>query len=727
MSIIRTLMGRRQFLLAAGVTSTSALAYNKLAGLMGPGIQTGTAMASEKAGVSGKGPFFDSNKYSSLLSPLKIGNMTLKNRLYSTNAVPHYIQGPENFPADVSRTYAANLARNGASIVTCRIIQNRDRKTLRGDSAHMLIFDLEDYGVQNYLDQLVEGIHCYGAKASVPIRVSSSSGGGMAGMPSGAAPGGAAGGVPGAGAPGGAAPGGAMPSGGAPGGAMPGGGVAGEPIVGGTAAAKEMTAEEKQKQIDEVVTQTKFFQNHGFDVVCLGGGGKRSGDLFKAVKKACGQDFIIENVISLIDPTVVDQEETSTAYTLDEAIAFVKQMEGLVDILQLRMAGGMTNHPTGWNSDKNKPLTLKFAEALKKTGTKIAIAPNGGFGDLDFNNECIASGKADLMAMGHAFITDWEYGKKAQEGRGEDVTPCIMCNKCHGLSQTNQWYTVCSVNPKVGIDSAVRLIEAPAVSKKVAVVGGGPAGMKAALTAAERGHKVTLYEKSDTLGGLARHADYSPFKWPLRDFKNFLAAQIKKAGVEVVLSKEATPEMIKAKGYDTVMIAIGAAPSSSRIPGADGKNVFNVVDVYPREKELGKDVVFIGGGEFGVETGIYLANAGHNLTMLTSERELMKMNRVHYPEQIIDKYKHLKNFSSATEVTVTGISDGKVTYKDAKGSEKSIKADSVVIYAGLKAKRDEALKFYGSAPRFFVVGDCSDEGGDVQKSVRSAYFAASQV
>jgi 2,4-dienoyl-CoA reductase-like NADH-dependent reductase (Old Yellow Enzyme family)/thioredoxin reductase len=716
MSLIRTLMGRRQFLLAAGVGSTSALAYKKLGGLMDPVFHGGEAMASEKAGAAGKkGPYFDSNKYSELLSPLKIGNLTLKNRIYSTNAVPHYIQGPENFPADVSRIYAANLAKNGAAIVTCRIIQSRVRKDLHGDSAHMLIFDLDDYGVQNYLDQLVEGIHCYGAKASVPIRVASSSGGGMPGMPSGAAPAGAQGG--------------AMPSGaGAPGGAMPTGGMpAGEPIVGGMAAQKEMTAEEKQKQIEEVVTQTKFFQNHGFDVVCLGGGGKRSADLFKAVKKACGQDFIIENVISLIDPTVVDQEETSTAYTLDEAISFVKQMDGLVDILQLRMAGGMTNHPTGWNSEKNKPLTLKFAEALKKTGTKIAIAPNGGFGDLDFNNECVASGKADLIAMGHSFITDWEYGRKAYEGRGEDVTPCIMCNKCHGLSQTNQWFTVCSVNPKVGIDSATRLIDSPAVSKKVAVVGGGPAGMKAALTAAERGHKVTLYEKGDALGGLTRHSDYSPFKWPLKGFKDFLAAQIKKAGVEVILNKEATPEMIKAKGYDTVMVAVGAAPNISRIPGADGKNIYNIIDVYAKEKELGKNVVFIGGGEFGVETGIYLANASHNITMLTSERELMKMNRVHYPEQIIDKYKHLKNFTSFTEVTVTGISDGKVTYKDAKGIEKSVQADSVVIYAGLKARRDEALKFYGSAPRFFTIGDCSDDGGDVQKSVRSAFFAASQV
>jgi hypothetical protein len=92
--------------------------------------------------------------------------------MYSTNAVPHYIQGPENFPAESSRFYAANLAKNGAAIVTCRIIQNRIRENLRGDSAHMLIYDLDDYGVQNYLDQLVEGIHCYGAKATgSPLRL----------------------------------------------------------------------------------------------------------------------------------------------------------------------------------------------------------------------------------------------------------------------------------------------------------------------------------------------------------------------------------------------------------------------------------------------------------------------------------------------------------------------------------------------------------------------------
>jgi NADPH-dependent 2,4-dienoyl-CoA reductase/sulfur reductase-like enzyme len=248
--------------------------------------------------------------------------------------------------------------------------------------------------------------------------------------------------------------------------------------------------------------------------------------------------------------------------------------------------------------------------------------------------------------------------------------------------------------------------------------------MKAAITASERGHKVTLFEKNDYLGGLLRHSDFSPFKWPHKEFKDFLIRQVNKSGVEAVLRKEATPEMIKAKGYEVVVVAAGSEPVISRIPGANGKNIYNILNVYGKEKELGKNVVLIGGGEIGAETGIYLADAGHNITALTNERELVPMTRVHYPELITATFKHMSNFNVITEVTTTRISEGKVTYVDAKGSEN---ADSVVIYAGFMPKRDEALKFSGSAKRFFTVGDCSEMGGNIQRSIRSAFFSASQI
>jgi len=238
---------------------------------------------------------------------------------------------------------------------------------------------------------------------------------------------------------------------------------------------------------------------------------------------------------------------------------------------------------------------------------------------------------------------------------------------------------------------------------------------------------VTLYEKGSSLGGLLRHSDYSSYKWAIKDFKDYLIKRIDELGVTVILNTSATAEMIKAKGYDTILVAVGSDPIVSKIPGADGSNVYNIIDSYSKEKSMGKNIVFIGGGEFGADAGMHLAKTGHNVTMLTSEKELFPNDRPHYPITIIEAYQDLKNFSIITEGTATGISAGKVTYKDTAGSEKSIPADSVVVYSGLKPKKDESLKFYGSAKQFFTVGDCSEKGGNIQKCIRSAFFTASEV
>jgi NADPH-dependent 2,4-dienoyl-CoA reductase/sulfur reductase-like enzyme len=732
MSLVRSLMGRRQFLVAAGVASTSALALNKLAGVVGPAFQTSPARAAEKSvtvGVKGSG------KYIHLLSPLKIGNVILKNRMYSTAAVPHNLQGGENFPAEASRSYAALLAKNGAAIVTCRIITNRVRKDLGGDSAHMVIYDVEDYGVQNYLDQLVEGIHCYGSKAAFPVDLVLP-GESQPGMPSSMAmPG--AGSTPGA-MPAGGPQGGGMPSeGGSPEGGMPGGGAQGGGASSGmgsimaslSSPPQEISAEVSKNLIETAIKQAKFYQTHGFDMASLRVPNVKDRinfgvELYSAIKKACGQDLLIESPIHVIEPSV-KSNETSSAFTLEETVALAKKWEGIVDIIQIRISGGSNNHPDGYNQEKNKPLPLRFAQAVKESGAKIIAAPNGGFNNLDFSEECIAAGKIDMIAMGRPFIADFEYAKKAYEGRN-DTVPCLMCNKCHG-SQGAPWISFCSVNPKMGIDSAVRVIDASTTRKKVAVIGGGPAGLKAAITAAERGHKVTLYEKNEFLGGQAIHADYSPFKWPTKDFKDYLVGQAKKLGVEILLKTTATPDMLKPKGYDAILIAIGSEPVASKIPGADGKNIYNIMNVWGNEKSLGKNVVFVGGGQFGVETAVYLAKLGHKVTVLSSERQLIRPTGPHQLSSISEAYQQMENFSAVTGVVTKKISDGKVTYADSKGAEKTIQADSIVVYAGFKPSQDEAMKFSGLAGETLLIGECSGIGNGIQKSQRSAFFAASQV
>jgi len=649
--------------------------------------------------------------------------------------VPHNLQGGENFPAEPSRSYAANLAKNGAAIVTCRIITNRVRKDLGGDSAHMVIFDVEDYGVQNYLDQLVEGIHCYGSKAAFPISLTLP-GQSMPGMPPGMP-------MPGAGAASGAAPAngpqeGEMPfEGGGPGGGMPSGGPQGGGASSGvgsimaslSSAPQEISAEVSKNLIETAVKQAKFYRAHGFDMASLmvpnvKNRVKFGVELCSAIKNACGEDLLIECPLHVIEPSV-ESAETASAFTMEELVALAKQWEGCVDILQIRLSGGSNNHPDGYNQERNKPLPLRFASAVKESGAKIIAAPNGGFNNLDFNEECIATGKLDLIAMGRPFIADWEYAKKAYEER-QDTVPCLMCNKCHG-SQSGPWISTCSVNPKIGIDSAVRIIDAPTAKKKVAVIGGGPAGLKTAITAAERGHSVTLYEKNAFLGGQAIHADYSPFKWPMKDFKDYLVGQAKKLGVEILLKTTATPEMLKAKGYDAILVAIGSEPATSKIPGANGKNVWDIMSIWGNEKSLGRNVVFIGAGQFGVEAAVYLAKIGHKVTVLSSERQLIRPTGPHQLSSISEAYQQMENFSGITGVTTRSISDGKVTYVDAKGAEKTIQADSVVIYAGFKPRQDEAMKFSGIAGATLLVGECGGTGNGIQKSQRCAFFAASQI
>lgn len=664
MNLNKLLLGRRQFLVAAGVTSTVALAGKRLTGAMEPVMESGVAYAAEKQDTGNKKGSAD--RYVHLLSPLMIRDKIVKNRMIHTvGSPPHFLQGPETFPSDVTRIFYSTVAK-GAAIVLCPTAlgsgQGEPQVSKRvgvGDSVHMSAYDTTDPAVENYIAQIIEGVHSMGSL-----------------------------------------------------------------VLGGSVGGSD------------VVAMAKALEYQGVDVVTMGTRNlsdksaiRAAMDQMEAVKKATG--LIITMYLTIQHPLL--RPETSDSVTrscpsLDEAIEAAKAFDGLVDIFQFRPAAAMGMHPTGWNMEKGKPDVLYLAKAIKDAGIKMLLAPNAGFQDLDENEEFIASGLCDMITMSRAWHADTEYGKKAYEGRGEDVVPCILCNRCHGPGFSGPWLAACSVNPRIGLSSTVAAIQPPTRSRTVAVIGGGPAGMKAAITAAERGHKVTLYEKSDSLGGLLRHADYSSYKWPYKKYKDYLVSQVKKKGVKVLLKTEATPEMVKAKGYEVVLAAIGAEVIVPRIQGYDGKNVYDLMAVYGREKELGKNVVIIGGGEFGVGTGIYLAAAGHRTTMLTSEKELLRVERVHYPEYIVDTYEHLDNFYYVLEAVPKGISEGKVTYTDAGGNEKSIQADSVVLYGGLRQKKADAMKFAGSAANaFLAIGECGGKGGNILNVTHSAFFAASQI
>ncbi|MFC1901467.1 FAD-dependent oxidoreductase [Chloroflexota bacterium] len=450
------------------------------------------------------------------------------------------------------------------------------------------------------------------------------------------------------------------------------------------------------------------------------------------IKEKCGKDFLIEATMSGYDPEPGAKLLCETGLpdvkgvTLENAVEYAKMFSGHIDLLIMKADQIDRAHPTGFNQERTPFVYM--AEAVKKSGADIKVVTSGGYQDLDVCEEIIASGKADFIGMARSWISNPDYGRKVYEGRNEDVVPCLKCNACHVSSYYDPWANTCAVNPTWGIEHRLdKLISSPDAKKKVAVVGGGVAGMEAALIAAGRGHEVTLYEKSDTLGGLLKTTENVSFKWPQKDFKNYLIRQIAKAKVKVCLKTEATPEMLKAEEYDVVLAAVGSEPIVSPISGIKGKNVVTAVDVYGKEDALAKNVVVIGGGEVGVETGMHLAEKGHKVTVLEMTNMLARNSiPIHFYSMFREAWGKLDNFKFVLQSRCTSISADKVTYQDDRGREHTIQAGSVVIAVGMKPKSDLALKFFGAANLFQVIGDCNIVG-NVQKAMRSAFSIASTI
>ena len=704
-------------------------------------------------------------RYKHLLSPLKVGNNVLKNRLLSSNSMPHFLQGPEPYPSEAVIKYMANIARNGAAIVTVSDWSNDTQRVIpAGEVCRFPMYDFKDPSLDNYMQKLSEAVHSYDSKiilAAIPrfpqgygvveIKGEDSGFPPFGEMPDGpGSPDDAPGGLPG------------FPPG------FPGGGPAGKKTAfpGGdgsdprwptkTTDSSEMTLDgpvmscrqlerpQMEQMIEELIQKLRRYRSCGFDGVSVhmayglgcalfltsstntrtdefGGSLENRTRLpmmiFRAIREEFGPDFFIECTFSGNDP--------EGGWTIEDSVGFAKIAEGVVDAFQIRECNGELSHPVGFNSTL-VPSTLKVAEAIKKSGSGIITIPIGGFQDPDIIEEAIASGKTDMVGAARAFIADYDYGQKLLEGRGEDVVPCIRCNRCHGVHLDGPWLSACSVNPRMGLSDIFESLNHPPVRlKKVAVVGGGISGMVAAIECARRGHSVTLYEKSGYLGGQLFHAEHAAFKWPLKRFRDYLVGQIEKSDITVLMNTAASPEMISAGEYDAVIAALGAVPNRPAIPGIEKAVLAS--GVFGRDTELDENVVVIGGSEIGVEAGLYLAQAGHKVTLLSRQNILAYgALRVHYYDCFEQAWQAEPNFRYILSATATGIGSDCVTYRDAEGSEHTLPAGSVVIAGGMNALTDASLAFYGSAPEFYAAGDCTNPG-NIQKCVRDAYCAAMRI
>ena len=660
------------------------------------------------------------NPYPHLLSPLKVGKFILKNRMQSSNSLPHFSQGPEEYPAEATMAHFIGRARTGAAFVTfAGMDDNIENPPLPDtlDVSHFPDFDIHNPKCQNYLVEMIEAMHYTGSlvsgslfSANKKYRYTNEEG------------------------------------------------VeeiidANPPIDLGLGATSmmyqfvgdEIPAENLYKIAKSYGQRAAFYKRLGFDAVTihmsyraqLPGqllsplsnrrtdefGGSFEGRcrfpllMLEEVKKAVGNDMLIEIQFSA--------EEPEGGYTIEEGIEFLKLAQKYVDIVQVRSAEGDPNHPIPF--ELNPTPFLELAGKIKAAGLDFLVSNVGGYFDPDIADKAIAEGKLDLVAMARAWISNPNYGELLYAGRKDDIVPCLRCNKCHGRGKNDIMTTCCSVNPKFGFEMVDRyVVTPPEDSKTIAIIGGGPGGMRTALYLADRGHKVTIYEKEAELGGAIKHADYIPFKWTLRDYKNYLIHQVHKKGIKVVLNTAATPEMVEDR-YDVVIAAVGAQPIVPRIPGADGANVTVATDAIMNKEKIGKNVVVIGGGEVGVETGMFLAQNGHEVTVVEMRDELAADTTVmHYRSMFSAAWEAIPTFHYVLNATAKEITADHVTYTDKGGVDHDLPADSVVLSVGMRSKSDEALSFYGTNPGFYMVGDCR-KPGTIQTTNRSAYVTANNI
>ncbi len=742
-----------------------------------------------------------SQKYAALLSPIRIGNHVLRNRMLSSASTPHFIQGTEKEPTERIITHFANRAINGAAVVTINHIHDSSgemppiARTIDITPNHFNLFEMDDATAQNQFCKLVDAIHFGGAKACgyimgtawfhrpgtdpMPGGPDSSDGpdaGGPPGMPGG--PG--HGGPPGApGGPGVDGPPGGNPDSDSPFGS-PAGGPRGEkkddPGPPGMAhgpqhkdfgppqgeeivmqmpgkAVEEMDYEYLRKYREDYCLQAADLKALGFDIVsvycCYRNSpmaqllsplkNKRTDEyglqslenrcrflkeLFTDLRKTVGRDCLLECVLSVSEP--------EGGYTVEDTIEFAKMLEGCCDILHLRSGLMDPQHPLGFTSTEENPAPYleemgQVCKAVHEAGLSMVVAASAGFQDPEIANAAVAEGKADLIYMARSWINNPDYGQKVYDGRGEDIVPCIRCNKCHTPNVRDKFRSMCSVKPVVGLEDHIEAFVKPSPkSRKMAVVGGGPAGLEFARIAAQRGHQVTLFEKEAQLGGRLTHADYPSFKWPLKQFKNFMTAQMEKEGVEVCLNTCATPELLAEKGFEVLALAVGADASAPPIPGSDGTNVRFAADVYGQEEELGNNLVIIGGGEIGTETGLYLCETGRKVMVLEQEDDLIEdAPTAHYRSMVVNYWRTKENFAYQGGVTCTRIDENGVYYRKPDGTEAFYQADQVLLAIGMKSRLDTVEALMYSVPVSVVIGDC-DRPGNVQKAMRSAYAAATR-
>lgn len=443
--------------------------------------------------------------------------------------------------------------------------------------------------------------------------------------------------------------------------------------------------------------------------------------LTRAIRKAV-PDMVIDYKLSIVTP-----QRGKGGIDEADAVQFAQWLvEDGVDMLHVAQA----NH-TGNMADTIPPMGVqpygffvKIAGDIKKA-VNVPVSAVGRIVDAEMAARVIESGMADIVAMGRPLLADPDWGTKIAAGKACDIRRCISCNKgCTDAIQNRQFLS-CVLNAENGYENT-RSIQPAAQKKKIAVLGGGPAGLEAARVAALRGHDVTLFEKTTTLGGQLNIACVPPRKEEMRRAAQDLIHAVCNAGVHLCMGQTRTAEQLKDAGFEAVINAVGAHSAAPRIPGIDSVNVADAWKVLAGEQQVYGTVAVIGGGMVGCETAEYLAARGCKVSVIEMMDKIAAGESSTILPTLLENYKTY-GVEQYPSHKVKEFRMDAVVCENKDGAEVTIPCDYIVLAMGARSNEFDAAALEAAGIPVYSIGDAAGKAADISNAIRTGYDTACQL